>query len=390
MAQRLVIAGAGLWAALIAQRLTHARSDVEVVLLERSERPFGEHTWSFHDTDIGADDWDWITPLVAKRWAKQSVVFPNRQREFACGYASLTSEHVADVLAANPAVTVRTGARVTGLDATGATLESGERVAAHCVIDARGFRRHSALQLGFQKFVGLEVEVASGHGLTAPVIMDATVDQLDGYRFIYLLPFTDQRVLIEDTRYSDGGSLDNARLERDIEAYGTARGWTPWQVVRREAGVLPIALGFDAEAFWRDMPADVPVVGMRAGLFHPTTGYSLGEAVRVANLIAGAWPIASAPLALRIRDHAKARAEAQGFYRLLSRMLFRAAEPEQRRRILSHFYRVGQPRVERFYAGRTTFSDAARIMIGRPPVSVARAMALLSERTFLANARKTT
>ena len=91
MTQRLVVAGAGLWAALIAQRLTHARRDIEVIILEKSGRPFGQHTWSFHDTDIGPADWDWITPLVAKRWARQSVMFPDRVRQLECGYASLTS-----------------------------------------------------------------------------------------------------------------------------------------------------------------------------------------------------------------------------------------------------------------------------------------------------------
>ncbi|WP_417307497.1 lycopene beta-cyclase CrtY [Devosia sp.] len=384
MSTRLLIAGAGLWAALIAQRVTHAHPDAEIVILEGSQRPFGEHTWSFHDTDIGAGDWAWIEELVAKRWPAQSVSFPTRQRHFDTGYASLSSDRVLEVIEKAPRIEIMRGARVTALEATGAVLDDGQRIAADCVIDARGFAPHPALVLGYQKFLGLEVEIAGGHGVANPLIMDATVDQLDGYRFVYLLPFTPERVLIEDTRYSDGGDLDVAELERDIEAYAAARGWTVSQVVRREAGVLPIALGFDAKRFWADRPQDVATVGMRAGLFHPTTGYSLGEAVRVANLVADAWPVKSPELAARVRAHALDRARSQSFYRLLSRMLFKAAKPEQRRKILSHFYRLPQALVERFYAGRTTPADIARIFFGRPPVAVSKALPLVSERSFLA------
>jgi lycopene beta-cyclase len=47
-------------------------------------------------------------------------------------------------------------------------------------------------------------------------------------------------------------------------------------------------------------------------------------------------------------------------------MLFRAAEPAQRWRVLSRFYGLPQPLIERFYGGRTTRGDAARILCGRP------------------------
>ena len=42
--------------------------------------------------------------------------------------------------------------------------------------------------------------------------MDATVPQRDGFRFVYTLPFAPDRVLIEDTYYSDGLDLDPAAL----------------------------------------------------------------------------------------------------------------------------------------------------------------------------------
>jgi lycopene beta-cyclase len=58
-------------------------------------------------------------------------------------------------------------------------------------------------------------------------------------------------------------------------------------------------------------------------------------------------------------------------------MLYRAAKPEQRYRVLEHFYRLPQPLVGRFYAGRLTFRDKIRVLSGRPPVPVGRALLAL-------------
>lgn len=380
--QTLVVAGGGLAAALIAQRLS-VLPDVSVVILEGAERPFGEHTWSFHIADVSASDLAWLSPLVAHRWVGQSVRFRDHARHLASGYATLTSDSVRVALARLPGVEIRTGARVTSVETDRVVLADGQSVPADCVIDARGYRPSPALALGYQKFVGLEVETASPHGLVDPVIMDASVDQLDGYRFVYLLPFSPTRVLIEDTRYADGEALDQAALEADILAYAGSQGWSIAEVVRREHGVLPIALAHDAGRFWSEAPADIPQAGMRAALFHPTTGYSLPEAVRVANLVADGWPSSSAVLAGRLRDHALARHRRQGFYRLLNRMLFRAARPDRRHLVLQRFYRLPQPLIERFYAGETTWSDIARILVGKPPVPIHRALACLSEAPFL-------
>jgi lycopene beta-cyclase len=59
---------------------------------------------------------------------------------------------------------------------------------------------------------------------------------------------------------------------------------------------------------------------------------------------------------------------------MLNRMMFRAAEPEHRYRVLQHFYRLPDDLVHRFYAGTTTMSDRVRILSGKPPVPVGRAI----------------
>ena len=77
---------------------------------------------------------------------------------------------------------------------------------------------------------------------------------------------------------------------------------------------------------------------------------------------------------------------ARGFSRLLNRMLFRAAEPAERWRVLQRFYGLPQPLVERFYAGRSTRRDALRVLSGKPPVPILRALPYLRERSVRADA----
>src|SRR5690606_11857957 len=109
----------------------------------------------------------------------------------------------------------------------------------------------------------------------------------------------------------------------------------------------------------------------------------LPDAVRVANLVSESWPVNSATLAKKIRSYALQRQQGQGFYRLLNRMLFRAAQPERRHLVLQRFYRLDQSLIERFYAGQSTAADKARILTGKPPVPIHNALACLREAPFL-------
>ena len=54
------------------------------------------------------------------------------------------------------------------------------------------------------------------------MVMDASVEQLDGYRFVYLLPFGPRDVFVEDTYYSDSPEVDQPLLQSRIAAYACA------------------------------------------------------------------------------------------------------------------------------------------------------------------------
>ncbi|MEX0915908.1 MAG: lycopene cyclase family protein, partial [Wenzhouxiangellaceae bacterium] len=138
--------------------------------------------------------------------------------------------------------------------------------------------------------------------------------------------------------------------------------------------------------FW---PQDDPVAraGLRAGLFHPTTGYSLPQAVALADAVAEHWPMDGATLAAFTRNHARRFWHQTRFFRLLNRMLFRAGQPEQRYRVLERFYTLPDALITRFYAADLKLRHKTRILIGKPPVPVTEAIVLLREDAFIRRER---
>jgi lycopene beta-cyclase len=374
----LLLAGGGLANGLIAYRLAQKRPEISVRLVEGGGRLGGRHTWSYFDTDIGSAG-DWIGAFVAKSWSAYEVRFPKRRRQLANFYHSITSQRFHEVLTAELGDRVVLNARIETLGPDWVDLADGRRLAADLVVDGRGPVAAPDLILGYQKFVGQTVRLVLAHALNAPIIMDATVDQLDGYRFLYVLPWDARTLLIEDTRYTDGADLDRDALRRGIADYASSRGWTIEAVLDEEEGVLPVALGGDIEAHWRRAES-CALSGLRAALFHPTTGYSLPDAAALADAICGLPTIDACSVRRLIRERSIRLWRDRAFFRLLNRMLFQAARPAERYRVLERFYGLPEGLITRFYAARLTGLDKLRLLSGKPPVPFGAALRCITEK----------
>ncbi|MDV3458834.1 lycopene beta-cyclase CrtY [Sphingomonas sp. HF-S4] len=371
----LAIIGGGLAGGLIA-RAVHARHpEARLKLIEAGAHLGGNHLWSFFSSDIAPTNRWLVTPMIGHRWTRYDVAFPGHARTLKSPYHSIESRDFERVLLAGlPEGTAMLGRKVQALSSTAVELVGGDRIEAKGVIDCRGAGDLSALELGWQKFLGRELMLAAPHALERPVVMDAAVEQLDGYRFVYCLPFASDRVFVEDTYYSDTSDLDAAALGERIQAYADQKGWQVRDVAREESGVLPVAIGGDFEAYWRSSGEGVGKAGVRAGLFHPLTSYSLPDAVRTAALVAEAGLFDGKALHDLLQGHARRLWKGRKFYRLLAAMLFRAAEPGERYRVLERFYRLDEGLIGRFYAANSSLGDKIRVMTGKPPVPIGRAV----------------
>ena len=122
----------------------------------------------------------------------------------------------------------------------------------------------------------------------------------------------------------------------------------------------------------------VAIAGARGGFSHPLTSYTLPIAVDNALAIAREVELTGAQLAAFCEARARRHWRKTRFYRRLARMLFQASEPHRRRDIFERFYTLPEGLIERFYSARSSTFDKARILIGKPPVPVGRAITALA------------
>jgi lycopene beta-cyclase len=388
-AHDVIIVGGGLAGGLIALALHRHAPDCRFLVIEAGRSFGGHHRWSWFETDIPMRERALMAGFALNGWDEgYDITFPGLGRTLPTSYRSLASAEFHRALMAElPAQQVMLETKVAALDAGGVTLADGTRLAAKRVIDCRPFKTSKALSGGWQVFLGQQFKCEKPHGLTRPVIMDASVDQLaphgngEAYRFVYVLPLSADEVFIEDTYYADQPKMDAEVLKGRVAEYAHRHGWKG-EVVDQEAGILPVISGGDFNAALAEVAIPgVALAGARGGFSHPLTSYTLpfaaSNALAIARLIARQPDVTGAALAAFCRRRAKRHWRATAYYRMLSRMLFEAADPGKRVVVFEHFYALRGALVERFYAGRSTWPDRLRILTGKPPVAIPRAIRAL-------------
>lgn len=375
----IAIVGGGLAGGLIALALHRRDPAMPIALIERGETLGGNHRWSWFESDLDAEGAGLLARFRTTAWDGYEVRFPAYRRELSTRYSSLASAELdAGLRRELPAEAIVTGRSASALDAGGVTLDGGERIAARAVIDCRGFAGSARLTGGWQVFMGRHLRTARPHGIERPVIMDATVEQLGGYRFVYVLPLGADELFVEDTYYQDEPVLDRGALSARIDRYCTQHGFEG-AILGGETGLLPVVTGGDFAAWQRESAVEgVARAGARGGFLHPLTSYTLPFAVETALAVGAEADLPGDQLAALLGARGRRLWGRTRFFRRLGAMLFGAADPAERYRVFERFYRLPEPLVERFYSARPTLADKARVLIGRPPVPVGRALAALA------------
>lgn len=382
----IAIVGGGLAGGLIALALRRAQPQLNCALIEAGQTFGGNHRWSWFASDLSPDGAALMQLFEHRLWGGgYDVRFPSYTRQLGTPYHSLASADFHAVLQRElPADGLYPGQAAVQLDARGVTLSDGRRIAARAVLDCRNFTPTQHLQGGWQVFLGQLLRTTTPHGLTRPIIMDASVPQLapagnaHAYRFIYVLPLGPQDIFIEDTYYADDPALECDVLAARIADYAAAAGWQG-DVVEEETGILPVITGGDFSR-WQAETAipGVARAGAGGGFTHPLTSYTLPFAVELALSIAHAPDHSGGALQKLCADMARNHWRLTGFYRILGRMLMGAAQPERRVDVFKRFYSLPDPLIERFYAAKSTLPDRARILLGKPPVPLHRAARALA------------
>ena len=209
------------------------------------------------------------------------------------------------------------------------------------------------------------------------------VDQADGYRFVYCLPFADDRAvgrghLLFDRRRarpatrSAGGSTTYAR--------GAGLATSPSSTARRRACCRSCSAATSTRS---GRPASRSRrLGLRGGFFHPDHRLFAARRGRAPPmLLAGAERPVGARAARPVRAPMRRGCGGSAASTACSTACC-SAPPRRTSATACSSISTGcpTPLIARFYAGRSTALDKLRILSGRPPVPLGRALAALLER----------
>jgi lycopene beta-cyclase len=369
----LAIAGGGLAAYLTAAIVLKKCPTLQIAIVEKHQNR-EQHTWSFHAKDLSQGALDLLSPLISQKWNDYLVKFPDHERKIDLEYCSIRSKDFWEKIGKMTENVTKIVGDVSEVEKTELRFNNQGVIKASVVLDARGVSPGEfTANSGWQKFIGFEIETEEEHGITCPTIMDATVEQSDGYRFFYILPFSKNTLLVEDTYYSDNKLLNVQTIENEIERYIRKLGIVAYKITAKESGALPIPLNHS----YLLSGGNLPEIGMRGGFFHPTSGYSLPFSISCAEQLA-----AQIFYAKHVHSDLFEKSQ-QSVYRSrmalfksakflirLNRMFFRAANPNRRWHVLSQFYRKDIRTITEFYSGQLSLKTKLSMITGVPPVPV--------------------
>ncbi len=395
----VIIVGGGLAGGLTALRLAQTHPEKKTLLLERGATLGGNHTWGFFESDLTAKPVQsesratpelWMQSLISNSWNSHEVRFPKTTRVTETRYHGIRSATFHTALMQKLGRNVRLLCDVSKITASQVETSTGLVLRAPLVIDASGIkpvqqtaRTFAESSCGWLKFIGFDLKLKKPHGLTRPILVDATVPQMDGFRYFVCLPWDEHRVLIEETFQSSSPELNRERISRSIRAYAERAGWEIESIERTEEGHSPLPLQnlvydrplessvqFSGEDFVDQTPVSI---SSAYGWFHSSTSRSLPDAVRIAEFICDLPQLRTGPVRTELRDYRKQWIEQQRFYRLMNRLMFRAVEPSLRYQVLERFYGLREDLIERYFAGTSTRTDRPKILGVKPTVRPGRA-----------------
>jgi lycopene beta-cyclase len=252
----------------------------KVLIIEPEAKTQNDRTWSFWADEPGVFD-----SIVAHEWGKIAFRSPGFERVIDLGryrYKTINGldyyRFVERALAGNPQFTIVQGTVNNLEDAAGgvrARTTAGE-FRARYAFDSRPpdlarLQQPEKYRYLLQHFVGWEIETdADVFDPSTMEFMDFRGEQQHEARFIYVLPYSAHKALVEYTLFSET-MLSKAEYEAAIRDYlANTLGLKTYRITAEEVGAIPMTD--------HPLPArtgqHVINLGTRGGRAKPSTGYA--------------------------------------------------------------------------------------------------------------------
>jgi len=314
-----ILAGGGLAGLSLAYRLVRSGNpeirDAQILIVDRDDKTRNDRTWC-HWTrrELPFDH------IVSRSWEHLWFIGGGRTMKLELNPYRYQVIHAIDLyreahrdLAARPNVSFRVGEIRDIRDSeNGAELRvDNEWVRGNWLFDsaygaedlAVDSPRYHDLK---QHFLGVEIEAPAGSFDPArATLFDFRTPQEGVMRFVYVLPYTDRRALVEYTLFSHS-LLEIAEYEHGVRDYiGSVLGVTEYERRYEESCVIPMT----DRPFGRAGGNRIMRTGTKGGLVKPSTGYAFTRIQRDSDAIVSSlertgapWDVPASPGRYRLFD----------------------------------------------------------------------------------------
>lgn len=281
-----VVLGAGCAGLSLCYYLLQSGVEAPILILDRKTRFEDDRTWCFWDVEDTP-----FSHLETRRWNSWSVHYGARDvlhtsqsYSYRCITAASFYEFALNSIAKHANVTLRLGADVEGFEErdAGTHIRAADRTyTARYVFDGRGLppgsrtfetARREAVWIP-QQFIGLRVRTARPvFDPAVCTLMDFSVSQERGLRFMYVLPFGEREALVENVYLSEPGIAGGTYRTEIADYMSDTYGLTPQDYVvdGEERGYIPMT----DYPFPRRIGERIYSIGMLGGQTRPSTGYT--------------------------------------------------------------------------------------------------------------------
>ena len=140
------------------------------------------------------------------------------------------------------------------------------------------FKKYPLLK---QHFIGWTIETKDeSFDDNKITFMDFSVDQKDEIRFMYILPFSKNKALIEYTLFSSDIISDD-EYENEIKAYLKKSNILNYSIVEKEKGMIPMT----CYPFFEKNTDNYFQIGTAGGWSKPSTGYTIRNSIEKIDII---------------------------------------------------------------------------------------------------------
>ena len=135
------------------------------------------------------------------------------------------------------------------------------------------FKKYPLLK---QHFIGWTIETKSeSFDDNKITFMDFSVDQKDEIRFMYILPFSKNKALVEYTLFSKEIIADN-EYEKEIKSYLKKNNIQGYTIKEKEKGMIPMT----CYPFFENNTDTYFQIGTAGGWSKPSTGYTIKNSIK--------------------------------------------------------------------------------------------------------------